>query len=244
MRVLLVDDEEPARARMRRLLRAERDVEVVAEAANGEDAARIIDSIDLDAVFLDVQMPRLDGFATVKQVTRSDMPAIVFVTAYDQYALQAFEVQALDYLLKPVAAERLRSVIERIRGRATPASLGAAVAQVERAAKLARPRYLEHVLVEGDGRATFVPAAEIDIVRAERNYVTLHRGDTTYVLRSTLQLLESELDPGKFVRINRSELVRVAAIAEMYAWSHGDYRVMMSNGMTLTWGRRYRKRER
>jgi two-component system LytT family response regulator len=249
IRVLVADDEAPARAKLRRLLAAEPDVEIVAEASDGEEAVAAIRSQAPDLVFLDVQMPRLDGFGVIAAVGAAAMPAVVFVTAYDEHALRAFEVHALDYLLKPFAPARLAKVLDRVRGqrRVSPdlaerlERLLAEAAQGPGGA----PRHLQRLLVAaGPEREVLLPVARIDLVRADANYLEIHAGGQVYRRRGPLAELAARLDPEQFLQINRSELVRLDAVAELQPWFHGDYRVILKSGAQLTWSRRYRAKEK
>jgi two-component system, LytTR family, response regulator len=232
VRALIVDDEAPARAKVRRLLDAAADVEIVGEASTGREAVAAIKRTSPDIVFLDIQMPGIDGFGVVDAVDRDGGPYVVFVTADDSKALRAFEVGAVDYLLKPFTPDRFSQVLERARERlAKPA-----------AAELSsngRPP-LKRLLVSSNGRALFLSVDRIDRIEAERNYVVLHAGRDAYRLRATIGSIAARLDPAHFLRINRSALVRLDAVREMHEWSHGDYRVVMHDGAELTWSRRYR----
>jgi two-component system LytT family response regulator len=231
---------------VRRLLSGEPDVEVVGEAETGAEAVRAIRECAPDVVFLDVQMPVLDGFGVVAEVGVDAMPHVVFVTAYDEHALRAFEVRALDYLLKPVAPDRFRAVMRRVRGEL--ARGGASAELAERLGQLdqlvgalaPKPRYLRRLLVQDGVKALLLPTDRIDLLRAERNYVRLHGAGATYVLRASLGALAERLDPERFLRINRSEVVRLDAVKELHPWFHGDYRVVLHDGTTLMWSRRYR----
>jgi two-component system LytT family response regulator len=244
MRVLIVDDEAPARAKMRRYLAEERGVDVVGEAANGLEAVERIEDLAPDVVFLDVQMPELDGFGVIDAVGIDRMPHIVFVTAYDEHALRAFEVRALDYLLKPFTPERFAAVMDRLRGeiaRAPETGTGLASKLADLMAAVSnRPRFMQRVLVHHANKAFLLPVDRIDRVEADRNYVRLHSGGATFTLRGSISQLGERLDPEKFLRINRSEIVRLDAVKELQPWFHGDYRVVMQDGTTLMWSRRYR----
>lgn len=245
MQALIVDDEAPARAKLRRLLAAESDITIVGEASNGREAIDLIGRLKPEVVFLDVQMPLLDGFGVIDAVGVEAMPCVVFVTAYDEHALRAFEVQALDYLLKPFAPERLQAVVGRLR---RELSRGA---QDDMAPKLAAllqattpQRYLQRILVQREGRAVLVPVAQIDRLEAERNDVRLHTRGAVHVVRGTLAELADRLDPASFLRINRSTIVRLDTIKELQPWFHGDYRVILHDGTELMWSRRYRAKSR
>lgn len=256
IRALVVDDEAPARAKLRRLLAAAEDVTVVAETADGEEAVAALRAYSPDLVFLDVQMPRRDGFEVVAAIGVEAMPVTVFVTAYDEHAVRAFEVHALDYLLKPFAARRFEAVLARVRVRlaekpqapaADAPGLGERVARMERllaemggGAPAAGP-YAERILGrKSPEREVFVAADEIDRVRAEGNYLRLFTARGELRLRETLAGLAARLGPERFLRINRSELVRFGAIREVQPWFHGDARVILEDGTLLSWSRRYR----
>jgi two-component system LytT family response regulator len=244
MRVLIVDDERPARAKLRRLLSAEADVEIVGEAATGAAAVAAIAADRPDVVFLDVQMPVMDGFGVIEAVGLDRMPFVVFATAFDAHAVRAFEVRALDYLLKPFAPDRFRAVLARVRealargGDVVPRErLGQAAADAGQA-RLAR------LLVRDGARARLLPVARIDVFEADGNHVRLHADRRCYTVRSTLAELAARLDPAEFLQISRSAVVRLEAVREMQAWFHGDYRVVMQDGRELMWSRRFRARTR
>lgn len=242
MRVLIVDDEAPARRKLRRLLEGATDVEIVGEAGDGLAAVEALRRLRPDVAFLDVRMPGLDGFEVVHEVGVARMPRVVFVTAFDQYAVQAFEVQALDYLLKPVAPSRFEALLERLRrdlqrerSEAVSGRLEALLQQVA-----PRPRYLERLLVENGGRGHLLALAQVDLIEAARNYVCLTAGGVTYTLRSTLGALAGRLDPRHFLQLNRSQIVRLDAVRELQPWFHGDCKVLLKDGRELMWSRRYR----
>jgi two-component system LytT family response regulator len=216
-------------------------VSAVTEAANGEAAVACMASEAIDVVLLDIRMPHLDGFGLVAAMGE-EMPLTIFCTAHDEHALAAFEARAVDYLLKPVQPERLAMALERARqllaGTATSRRRGLrAVANVVESAA----RYLPRLLVHDDVRAWLLPVERIDHVRAQRNYCDIRSGAHTFRLRRTLQSLVDRLDPAHFLRLNKSDVVRVEAIREIQPWSHGDYRVVLHNGTTLSWSRRFRK---
>lgn len=247
IRVLIVDDEAPAREKVRALLSAEADVDVVGEASDGEEAVLAIRRMSPDLVLLDIQMPRLDGFGVIEAIGVEAMPTVVFVTAYDEHALRAFEVQALDYLLKPFAPSRFRQVLERVRLQRSVVP-GADVAlrldQLLRAIR-PEPKYPRHFLVElGHEREVLLPVERVDRIVADRNYLRFFAGGVEHLRRGVMTDVEQRLDPERFLRINRSEIVRLDAVAEFQPWFHGDYRVVMKDGTQLTWSRRYRVRSR
>jgi two-component system LytT family response regulator len=246
MRVLIVDDEAPARAKVRRYLGEYDDVEIVGEADNGVVAVERIAELQPALVFLDVQMPELDGFGVIDTIGVASMPYVVFVTAFDEHALKAFEVRALDYLLKPFTPERFAAVMDRVRSLMAASSKSSAdelhgkLEALMAAVSTGRPRFLRRVLVHHENKAFLLPVERIDRVEADRNYVRLHSAGAAFTLRGNLGALADRLDPEKFLRINRSEIVRLDAVKELQPWFHGDYRVIMADGTTLMWSRRYR----
>jgi two-component system LytT family response regulator len=244
MRVLIVDDERPARARLRRLLEAEADVEIAGEASTGAAAVEAIRESSPDLVFLDIQMPILDGFGVIDAVGLDQMPHVIFATAYDEHAIRAFEVRALDYLLKPYSSARFRAVLDRARAElargdgARTSRLAAAIDQAGQGARLSR------VLVHHEGRVYLVPVNRIDTIESVRNDLCLHADGRTFIVRGTLNDMAARLDPNLFLLINRSVIVRLDTVKEMQPWFHGDYRVLLGDGRVLTWSRRYRARRR
>jgi two-component system LytT family response regulator len=241
IRVLIVDDEAPARRKLRELLGRESDFEIVGEAEDGFEAAADIRNLKPDLVFLDVQMPRLDGFGVIAEIGIEAMPRVVFVTAYDEHALKAFEVEALDYLLKPFSPSRFQRLLERIR-RQDSGNVNEKIDHLL-AAVGTRPVFLRQILVErGEDRQALLAVEEIELIRADANYLTILSKGEEYRRRGTLREIEGRLNPELFVRLNRSEIVRLGAIRELQPWFHGDARVILKDGAVLTWSRRYRAR--
>jgi two-component system, LytTR family, response regulator len=245
LRALIVDDEALSRRRIRKMLSAHRDIEILDECADGRSAVTAIRSLHPDLVFLDIQMPELDGFGVVREIGPDQMPAVIFVTAYDRHALRAFEVHALDYLLKPFDARRLSAAITVARRRYRPH--GPDDRTTSRLTKLletleTRSRYSPRVLVKTPGRVLVVPVEDLDWAQAQGKHVHLHCGKTTHVSRQTLQDLESRLDPTDFVRIHRSTIVAVASIRELQPVFNGDYAVILRDGTELTLSRTFRER--
>jgi len=243
IRTLIVDDEPLARERIKRFLASERDLEPVGEAADGREAVACILALRPDLVFLDIQIPELDGFGVLEAVGVEQMPAVIFVTAYDRYALQAFDVNALDYLLKPYNHERFRKAVER--ARAQFSSAPAAGELNERLLSLlenfkTEPRHLERLMIKSSGRVFFLRTEEIDWIEAEGNYLRLHVGRDAHLLRETMNRLASKLNNDKFLRIHRSTLVNIERIKELQPLFSGDYVVILRDGKQLTLSRSYR----
>ena len=253
LRALIVDDESLARRRLRRLLTAAGDVTVVAECNNGRDAIEALRTHQLDVVFLDVQMPGTDGFGVVKAVGAGRMPAVVFVTAFDRYALRAFDVHAVDYLVKPIAADRLTETLERLRvasddrasaeaGRRLSAilsNLGAPApsSNADAAGEIQNDR----VCVKQGDRLIFVRLADVDWFEADGNYVQLHAGDVIHTVRQTMNELETALGPRRFARIHRSVIVNLDRVREIEPWFAGDQIVVLTSGHRLKMSRTYRE---
>jgi len=242
IRTLIVDDEPLGRERIRSLLRHDPDIEVVGECGDGRQAIAAIDDLRPDLLFLDVQMPEVDGFAVLEAIHPERMPSIVFVTAYDRYAVKAFEVHALDYLLKSFDRERFQAAV----GRAKDSVRRARDGQVsERLAGLleslqGRQKFLTRILIRSSARIIFLPVEELDWAEAADNYVRLHAGKDAHLVRETLQAFARRLDPATFLRIHRSTLVNVNRIRELRPLFHGDYTVRLKDGTELTLSRRFR----
>jgi two-component system, LytTR family, response regulator len=249
IKVLIVDDEPLARERIRDLLERDPEAVVAGECSDGDEAVAAIRAHAPDVVFLDVQMPEKDGFDVVEEVGVDRLPAIVFVTAYDQYALRAFEVRAIDYLLKPFDEERFARTFERAKAQARAAGESRAeeierrvLALVEEMRARTRTRYLDRLMIKSGGHLFFIKAEEIDWIEAEGNYVRLHVGDASHLLRETVAGLEAQLDPAQFLRIHRSTIVNLDSVREIQPLFHGEYRVVMQDGTKLTLSRGYRDR--
>ena len=241
VRAVVVDDEAPARRRIRRLLAAEEGVSVVGECGDGESAVAMIAAERPDLVFLDVQMPERDGFEVVKAIAPSALPAILFVTAYDHYALRAFDVHAVDYLLKPFSGERFRTALGRARERIASRTQDTALVSLASSLRN-RPAYLSRVTVRAGARTLVVELAAVDWLEAADNYVRLHVKQREFLVRETLASLEAQIDPDRFVRIHRSAIVQVDRIAETRPTSHGDAEVLLKDGRRLAASRTWRDR--
>jgi two-component system, LytTR family, response regulator len=241
IRVLLVDDESLAREMLREMLQDDPQVTIVGESCNGHEALEAIRTHSPDLIFLDVQMPELGGFEVLEALGK-DIPRVIFVTAYDQYAVRAFEVHALDYLLKPfdqerfdISWQRARAQILRDRDGGTDQRILALLEEMK-----AGNKYLERLVIKASGRIYFLETSEIDWIEAEGNYVSVHSGKKSHLLRETISSLEAQLDPKKFLRIHRSSIVRIDRIQELQPWFHGEYRIILQNGTQLTLSRNYR----
>jgi two-component system LytT family response regulator len=242
---LLVDDEPLAREGLRLLLAGDGDFTAIQEARNGREAVDAIRGADPpQLVFLDVQMPEMDGFAVVREVGAERMPAVVFVTAHDKYAIQAFEINAIDYLLKPVTAERFATALARAKARLTAAPAGDASLRILSLLEtIAAPRHaLKRLAVRSAGRTVFVDIADIDWIEAAENYVQLHAGRAEHLLHVTMNVLEKSLDPEIFLRIHRSVIVNVRRIKELQPAMHGEYVITLAGGVRLQSGRMYNEK--
>jgi two-component system, LytTR family, response regulator len=244
IRVLVADDEPLARERLTTLLSSEPDVEVVAQARDGEDAVTAIHDHSPDLVFLDVQMPQMNGFDVIEAVGTDKMPLVIFVTAYDQHALKAFQVRALDYLLKPFDRERFTDALQRARKqieRDETGDLGRRLLALVKDLRRDQPRS-DRLVVKSGGRLFFLRTDEIDWVEAAGNYVRLHVGTASHLLRETMNAIEGRLDPEKFFRIHRSRIVNMERIQELQPWLNGEYAVLLRTGTRLTLSRGYREK--
>jgi len=244
LKVLIVDDERPARTKVRRFVSADPDVGPIFEAPDGVRAVDVIREESPDLVFLDVQMPGLDGFGVVEALAPDALPHVVFVTAFDDYAVRAFDVHAVDYVMKPFDAERLGRALERAKAAIASRRDGEAARMERLLADLRRerPERLERLLVQGTERSVLLPLTRVDRFESARNYVVLHAGRESFRVRSTLDRLEQRLDPRRFVRVSRSAMVNVERVAELKPWSHGDWVVVLTDGAKLRLTRTFRDR--
>jgi two-component system LytT family response regulator len=238
MRAVVVDDEPPARRKLLHLLTNEADFTAAGEAGSAREALEVLSRTRPDVVFLDIQLPDASGFDVISALEPAACPHVVFVTAYDDFALKAFEVHAIDYLLKPVEPSRFSATLQRVRSlgdRSLPRRMDDFMAGLK-----APQQHVRRLLIQEQGRSIFLEVSQIDWVEAARNYACIHSGAHTHILRSSLDSLATKLDPGKFRRITRSEIVNVDRIVEVRPASHGDQRVRLRDGTELTWSRRYR----
>ena len=240
---LIVDDEPLAREWIRNGLAGEKDIEIVGECGDGFQAVQKIAELDPQLVFLDVQMPGLDGLGVLEMIGVNERRAIVFVTAFDQYALKAFEAHAVDYLMKPFSHERLMEAVRRSRaltGQGSASGLNTQ-ALLDLVDSLRRERaYPEWFLLKKEGRSYFLRVKDIDWIESSRNNVRLHAGSDVHVLQETTSGIEAKLDPKRFMRIHRSTIVHIERIKEMHPWFNGDYSVTMRDGTQLTMSQTYR----
>jgi two-component system LytT family response regulator len=233
IRVLIADDEPPARRKVRRFLEHDPEIGEIQEAGSGEQALRVLRTFAPDLVFLDVQMPGMDGFTALAAAPEPRVFHVIFLTAHEHYALRAFQAEALDYLLKPVDPERFERALERAKEQV-------ALRRERKGQPEAPRRFSKRLLVQKAGREIFLPIDRLDWAASDRNYVQLHAGAETYTIRGTLENLAQQLDPDQFVRINRSELVNLDRVKEMQPWFHGERRIVLKDGSELTWTRRFR----
>ncbi len=242
IRAVIVDDEELGRDRIQSLLELEADVEIVGVCSDGQSAVETIERTRPDLVFLDVQMPGMDGFDVIEQLDPSHLPAVVFVTAHDGHALRAFEIHALDFLLKPFDQTRFEKALERARGQIAQTKSAATAATTAIDSRIAslleelrdERKYSERLIVKSSGRVFFIRTEEIDWVEASGNYVKIHTKADAHLLRESMKNMEAKLDPKIFVRIHRSAIVNIDRIKELEPWFHGEYIVIMRDGTRLT----------
>ena len=237
IRTLIADDEPLARERLRTLLARHGDVEIIGECANGADAIDAIAELRPDLVLLDVEMPRVDGFAVLEALDPDALPAVVFVSAHDQYAVRAFEAHALDYILKPFDEARVDRALHRVRAQLTRAPGGTRQIDprlMSLLEELRDHRRSDRLVVKTGGRVVFLRTEDIDWVEASGNYVRLHVGGEGHLLRESMKNMERRLDPSTFVRIHRSAIVNVDRIRELEPWFHGEYIVILRDGTRLT----------
>lgn len=243
LRVLIADDEPLARERLRQFLGTEPGTVIVGECANGTEALAAIRAKSPDLVFLDVQMPELDGFGVLRALGETHIPAIIFITAYDQHAIRAFDAGVVDYLLKPFDRERLKKALQRGRERVRENQGLNSTRRISDLLKAisAAPAPIERLVIKSAGRVIIVKLDEIDWIRAADNYAELHVGKSVHLLRQTMTVLQQQLPPRQFARISRSLMVNVHRIIELHRTSHGGARVLLGDGAQLTVSRNHRR---
>jgi two-component system LytT family response regulator len=245
IRALIVDDEKPARRRLAELLSREPSIEVTGEARDGAEAVALVRAHAPDLMFLDIQMPDLDGFGVLAALEPEHVPVTVFVTAYDRYAIQAFEARAIDYLLKPYSDQRFEAALRRAGEFIRSRGAGEAQQRIgtlldDRAAASPEGGYLERLVLKSAGRVTFIGVEDVDWIEASGVYVNLHVGQRAHLYRSSLAHLLQRLDPKRFVRVHRSLAVNTDRIRELQPRSHGDYTVVLKSGLELVMSRGFR----
>jgi two-component system LytT family response regulator len=244
IRALIVDDEPLARDRLRQLLDEQPEIELIGECADGREAVDAIRKQSPDLIFLDIQMPELNGFEVLEAINVEPMPVIVFVTAHDKFALRAFEVHAVDYLLKPFDHERfesaLRRALQQVKYRQDPARAEAQSAVLAEVQTPAKP--IDRLAVKSGGRIRIVRTADIAWIESAHNYVEIHEDKQSHLLRDTISAIEQKLPVDKFVRISRSTIVNIEKIKELQPLFYGEYTVTLQNGKQLTLSRRYRSK--
>ncbi len=243
IRVLVADDEKAARTRLTRLLRATDDAEVVGECADGASTIAQVTTLRPDVLFLDIEMPEGTGLDVARAVASKAGPAIVFVTAFDQYAVRAFEVHAADYLLKPIGEERLAIAWDRVRDRLQRGESGTerVLAALQELKSGNAPAFRERILATRDGRSSVIQTADLEWAEAAANYVKLHLPGGAHLIRESISTLESQLDPRKFVRVHRSAIVNVDQVKEIQPWFSGDQVLLLRSGAKVKLSRTYRK---
>ena len=244
IRTLIVDDEPLARDKIRMFLERDPEIEIIGECVDGVHAVASIEESNPDLLFLDIQMPGKDGFEVLRTVGVDRVTAVIFVTAYDEHALRAFEYHALDYLLKPFAANRFQDALTRAKSQLLSEPEGPFKKQLMTLLGSADgdSRYIRRLVVKTSGRIVFLKVEEIDWIEAAGNYLTLHVGPASHLIRETMNDLESRLDPAQFLRIHRSTIVNIDRIREMQPLFHGDFTVILLNGTRLMLSRNYKAR--
>lgn len=244
LRTMIIDDEPLARTRVREKLQGDDEIEIIAECGDGREAIAAINTETPDLIFLDVQMPELDGFAVLQALPPEKLPLVIFMTAYDQYAVRAFDVFALDYLLKPFNSDRLARAVARaktkIRNQQHTDLSERTQALLDELGKTSR--YLERLVIKKTGSIFLLKTSEIDWIEAEDNYVRLHQSNESHLLRETISNLETQLDPKRFVRIHRGTIINVDRIRELRPWFGKDFRVVLEDGTELSLSRNYREK--
>ncbi len=243
IRTLIIDDEPLARERVRTMLRDEADIEIAGECGDGPTAVAVIKKLAPDLLFLDVQMPGMDGFEVLRSLGKERLPVVVFVTAFDQHAVKAFEAHALDYLLKPFKPARFKETVQRAREQLANREASAASKNLAALLGQAKPEreFISRIAVKTGERTVFVKTSQIDYVESAGNYVVLHVGKENHVVRETMTALEEQLDPKKFIRISRSTLVNADQIKELQPLFKGEHAVVLHNGKQLTMTRGVRE---
>jgi two-component system LytT family response regulator len=242
-KALIIDDEALSRKRLRLMLRCHPDIDIVGECANGEEAIMAILKMSPDLIFLDVQMTEMNGFDVLDSIGQEKIPAVIFVTAYDQYALKAFDVHAVDYLLKPFGQERLTQAVTRaLNAIQTHQSADINRSLLALLDKLKKSgQYSKRLLAKVKGRIHLLPVNDVEWIEAENYYARIHLGQESFLLRESLNHLQKRLDPKQFIRVHRSAIINIRYIKELQSWFHGEYIVILKNGVKLNISRNYQK---
>lgn len=238
---VIADDEVLARQKLRQLLREERDVEIAGECATASETIELVNATNPDLLFLDIRMPDMDGFDVIRALSQREdrvIPRVVFTTAYDQYAVRAFEIHAIDYLLKPFTAERLRNAVQRVRDRLSDQEREAR----DTNASLNDGHYTTRIVFKSRGRIVFLPVTDIRCISAEENYVRISTAAESHLLRETMARLEKRLDPQMFLRVHRSSIVNLQYVKEVRNESDGELTVLLLSGEKIPMSRSYRAR--
>jgi len=240
--VLIVDDESHARERLKKYIKSDQDLSISGECSNGVEAVKIIKKKNPDLVFLDVQMPQMDGLGVIETVGAKQMPVTIFVTAYDRFAIQAFKVNAMDYLLKPVAKDRFEESVNRAKEYFSKNENNEINKRMLDLLQEMRPQkqFVDRIMVKTSDRMYLVKVKDIDWIEADDNYAKLHVGNKYHLLRQTMKSLEDTLDPGIFLRIHRSVIVNMDRIKEIQQWFNNEYTVILKDGTELTMSRGYK----
>jgi two-component system LytT family response regulator len=245
IKVLVVDDELLGRKRIRSLLSKHADIEIVGECVNGREAVEAIQNLKPDLVFLDVQMPKIDGFGVVEIIGAENMPAVIFVTAYNEYAIRAFEINAVDYLLKPFDKKRFEKAVDRAKReiqKGTDKFDGRIERLLAQLKDSSESKYLKRITVKTDTHIFFLPVEEIKWIKASGNYVEVYAYKTIHLIRETIGQVEKKLDPEKFARIHRSAIVNIDFIDKMHPLFSGDHLIVLRDGTKLNMSRTYHKK--
>ena len=248
IKTIIADDEPLAREKIRIMLEEDPDIELIGEFSDGIETVSAIQERQPDLVFLDVQMPELNGFGVLEALSDSHLPTIIFVTAFDQYALRAFEVHALDYLLKPFDRQRFQKALQRAKAHLLKEKSGEVNEKLLTLLEDLKSeknnnyekKFLDRLVIKSGGRVTFLKTEEIDWIEAAGNYVRLYIGKDSHLLRDTMNNIQAKLDPEKFLRIHRSTILKIERIKELQPWHHGEYVVTLEDGRQLTSSRSYR----
>jgi two-component system LytT family response regulator len=245
IRVVIVDDEKLARDRIRRLLEPKQKFEIVGECSNGKDAVKFLRNTETDLMFLDIQMPEMDGFEVVSKLDKQKLPVIIFVTAYDKYALKAFEVHAIDYLLKPFDDDRFNNALQYaeniFENKSSETFTEKIMEFITEKENNQQQKYLDRIVIKFSGKIYFVDTQNIIRVKAAGKNLEILDSESTHTIRKTLTQLEEQLDPAKFIRIHRSVIINVDHIKEMQHWYKNEYVIFLNNGEKFTSGSSYRK---